>query len=200
MISRSATSGAICTGSVTGSVLTATTMQSGAFVVGQKVIGVGLTPGFTIASFGTGTGANNGGTYNLSGSPGNVSGITIKAVDNTQVVREITSGLTADIVGKWQSWVMKATWGFVPGSGSLTIWRNRRRIFQESGVANAYGHYAGDFPALGTYNPVNWPPSGVPDRVTYCTGMVIGDNSETFLSFTGAAELEQLTPIRIARE
>lgn len=197
--SRRSTSGASCTGMVVGSLLTANTMLGGAFVVGQKLIGNGLAAGATIASFGTGTGANNGGTYNLSSSPGNVTGVTIKASNDAQILREaITSGPLSDILDIWQSWVVKITWSFITGLGSMTIWRNRRRIFEEVGPANCFNDVLGNFVAFGVYCPVNFTTSAAASRVSYSTGMVIGDAAETYLSFTGATELERVMPIPLS--
>lgn len=114
-----------------------------------------------------------------------------------QVLRDTVGGPLSGILDAWQSWVIKVTWAHTSG-GAMTIWRNRRRIFQETGVKNCFNDVAGNFAAHGTYCPVNWPTSPVASRVSYTTGMVIGDASETFASFTGTTELELVTPIRLA--
>ena len=51
--------------SIATTVLTDTTHGSGRFTVGMEITGTGVTAGTYIVSLGTGTGSNNGGTYNL---------------------------------------------------------------------------------------------------------------------------------------
>lgn len=62
--------GTLCTGVITGNTLLtvsgAVPLLGGAITVGMYVRGVGVTPGTTITSFGTGTGGN--GTYNITSS------------------------------------------------------------------------------------------------------------------------------------
>jgi hypothetical protein len=55
---------AVFTGSITGTVLTVTTVQQGALSIGDAVLGEGVVPGVMITAFGTGTGGV--GTYTLS--------------------------------------------------------------------------------------------------------------------------------------
>lgn len=114
-----------------------------------------------------------------------------------QVLRELISGTLSGLLNAWQSWVVRITWAHTSG-GSMTIWRNRRRIVEDIGPKNCFNDVAGNFSAHGTYCPVNWPSTTVAGRTTFNTGMVIGDASETFLSFTGAAELERVMAIRMA--
>lgn len=61
------TLGSVFTGSISGFVLTVTSIQSGGLALGQQLAGAGVTAGTTITSFGTGAGeaANGGGTYRL---------------------------------------------------------------------------------------------------------------------------------------
>jgi hypothetical protein len=54
--------------SIATTVLTDTTHGSGRFTVGMQITGTGVTAGTYIVSLGTGTGSNNGGTYNLNNS------------------------------------------------------------------------------------------------------------------------------------
>lgn len=56
------------TASIATTVLTDTTHGSGRFTVGMQITGAGVTAGTYIVSLGTGTGSNNGGTYNLNNS------------------------------------------------------------------------------------------------------------------------------------
>ena len=67
---------------VATNVLTTNGTITGTFDVGQQISGPGITagPNSVIASLGTGTGRNVGGTYNLVGSPGNVSGVAVAGV------------------------------------------------------------------------------------------------------------------------
>lgn len=51
--------------SIAGTVFTDTTHGSGRFTVGMQLTGAGIVNGTFITSLGTGTGANNGGTYNV---------------------------------------------------------------------------------------------------------------------------------------
>lgn len=62
--SSTAASGALG-GSIATTVFTDTTHGSGRFTVGMALTGSGVTAGTYIVSLGTGTGANNGGTYNI---------------------------------------------------------------------------------------------------------------------------------------
>lgn len=56
---------AATSGSIAGTVFTDTTHGSGRFTIGMVLTGSGVTTGTQIVSLGTGTGANNGGTYNV---------------------------------------------------------------------------------------------------------------------------------------
>ena len=59
--------GAIFTGSITGTTLTVTSIQSGSIALGQTLSGTGITSGTTIVAFGSGSGGNinEAGTYTL---------------------------------------------------------------------------------------------------------------------------------------
>lgn len=54
------------TGTISGTTFTDTTHSSGTFQVGQLLVGVGIAPNTFITALLTGTGANNGGTYQVS--------------------------------------------------------------------------------------------------------------------------------------
>ena len=67
-ISDSTTTAAVTAaagGSIAGTVFTDTTHGSGRFTIGSILSGTGVVAGTYITSLGTGTGANNGGTYNV---------------------------------------------------------------------------------------------------------------------------------------
>jgi len=115
-----------------------------------------------------------------------------------QRVRNIIVEPVSSILGRWQEWVVKVTWDYSDAAGALTIWQNRRRIFEETSQRNCYNDVGGLYPCCGTYCPVGWPVAGVSSRVTYNTGVVIGDGAETFASFTGQTELERIAPVRLA--
>lgn len=122
--------------------------------------------------------------------------------DNAGQLRRILWTIpVAQVLDAWQSWVVRVVWDHRSaangGSPEFIIWRNGRRVFQESGVQNCFNDAAGIFLATGMYSPIGWATSPV-DRVAYTTGMVIGDSAETFTSFTGSPELERVTPVRLA--
>jgi len=56
---------AATSGSISGTVFTDTTHGTNRFTVGMILTGTGVSAGTYITSLGTGTGANNGGTYNI---------------------------------------------------------------------------------------------------------------------------------------
>ena len=76
--------GAIFTGSITGTTLTVTSIQSGAIALGQTIGGTGIAPGTTIVAFGSGAGGNinEAGTYQVNISQNAISGINTTAVAN----------------------------------------------------------------------------------------------------------------------
>jgi hypothetical protein len=53
------------TGTISGTTFTDTSHLSGTFQVGQTLIGLGIAPGTVITALLTGTGSNNGGTYQI---------------------------------------------------------------------------------------------------------------------------------------
>ena len=53
------------TGTISGTTFTDTSHLSGTFQVGQTLVGAGVAPGTVIVALLTGTGANNGGTYQV---------------------------------------------------------------------------------------------------------------------------------------
>jgi hypothetical protein len=57
---------AVSTGTISGTTFTDVSHLSGTFQVGQTLVGLGIAPGTTIVALLTGTGANNGGTYEVS--------------------------------------------------------------------------------------------------------------------------------------
>ena len=56
---------AATSGSISGTTFTDTTHGNGRFTVGMELTGSGVTAGTVITALGTGTGANNGGTYTV---------------------------------------------------------------------------------------------------------------------------------------
>lgn len=68
---------AATSGNFATSVFTDTTHGTGRFTVGMILTGAGVPAGCYITSLGTGTGANNGGTYNLSVTTGTISSVTV---------------------------------------------------------------------------------------------------------------------------
>jgi hypothetical protein len=75
-------------GSIATTVFTDTTHGSGRFTVGSILTGTGVAAGTYITSLGTGTGANNGGTYNV-----NISQtVTSQTITGTQYPNGFTHG------------------------------------------------------------------------------------------------------------
>ena len=64
-ISETTSTTAVGTGSISTTTFTDTTHTSGRFTVGSILSGTGVTAGTYITALGTGTGANNGGTYTV---------------------------------------------------------------------------------------------------------------------------------------
>lgn len=64
-LSATTTTTAVGTGAISGTTFTDTTHTSGRFTVGMQLTGTGVAAGTFITALGTGTGANNGGTYTV---------------------------------------------------------------------------------------------------------------------------------------
>jgi hypothetical protein len=73
---------AVSTGEITGTVFTDTTHGAGVFSIGQILTGTGVTPGTKIIGYGTGTGTNNGGTYDINISQVVAAATVIKGTDS----------------------------------------------------------------------------------------------------------------------
>jgi hypothetical protein len=85
--STTATTGALG-GSIATTVFTDTTHGTGRFTIGSLLTGTGVSPGTYITSLGTGTGANNAGTYNV-----NISQtVTSQTITGTQFAYGIPHG------------------------------------------------------------------------------------------------------------
>lgn len=75
-------------GSIAGTVFTDTTHGTGRYTIGSVLSGSGVVAGTYIVSLGTGTGANNGGTYNI-----NISQtVTAQTITGTQFANGIQHG------------------------------------------------------------------------------------------------------------
>jgi 2-keto-4-pentenoate hydratase/2-oxohepta-3-ene-1,7-dioic acid hydratase in catechol pathway len=70
------------TGTISGTTFTDTTHTSGRFTVGSILSGTNVQPGTYITALGTGTGANNGGTYTVNISQ-TVASTAITAISST---------------------------------------------------------------------------------------------------------------------
>jgi len=84
-----ATMSATIIGSISGTVLTVLTVTSGAFVVGQRIDGTGVTAGTTVTSVAT-IGAGGTGTFNIS--------LTGTSPANTPIAAALTTTLLASIL------------------------------------------------------------------------------------------------------
>jgi len=78
-------------GSISGTTFTDTTHGSGTFAVGQVLSGTGVTAGTYIVSLGTGTGANNTGTYTVSASQT----VTAQTITGAGIARLTADGAAA---------------------------------------------------------------------------------------------------------
>jgi len=90
----SAPSSAIFTGSITGTTLTVTVMQSGTIAVGQAIFGQGIAQNSVITALGTGTGGV--GTYTVSDSQ-TVASTAINSVASPAIVTGSISGTTLTV-------------------------------------------------------------------------------------------------------
>lgn len=85
------------TGEISGTTFTDTTHLSGNFAIGQTLIGTGIAPGTVIVSLLTGTGNNNGGTYEISIPQSIPAGTVIKGVSlsGLYVLTNVYSSVTS---------------------------------------------------------------------------------------------------------
>jgi hypothetical protein len=90
----SAPSSAIFTGSISGTTLTVTVMQSGTIAVGQAIFGQGIAQNTVITALGTGTGGV--GTYTVSDSQ-TVASTAINSVASPAIVTGAISGTTLTV-------------------------------------------------------------------------------------------------------
>jgi hypothetical protein len=90
----SAPSSAIFTGSISGTTLTVTVMQSGTIAVGQAIFGQGMAQNTVITALGTGSGGT--GTYTVSDSQ-TVASTTINSVAAPAIVTGSISGTTLTV-------------------------------------------------------------------------------------------------------
>jgi hypothetical protein len=90
----SAPSSAIFTGSISGTTLTVTVMQSGTIAVGQAIFGQGVAQNTVITALGTGTGGV--GTYTVSDSQ-SVTSTAINSVASPAIVTGAISGTTLTV-------------------------------------------------------------------------------------------------------
>jgi hypothetical protein len=86
---------AVVVGSISGTVLTVTSVTLGAVAVGQLVHVAGIVAGTTISSLGTGTGGT--GTYNLSVTQSTIASTTVTLGRVLVYTTASTAGLTATI-------------------------------------------------------------------------------------------------------
>lgn len=108
-------------GNISGTVFTDTTHGSGNFAVGMALFGTGVAAGTNIVSLGTGTGNNNGGTYNINISQ-TVTAQTINATGNN---RRTGIGIKIDH-NDWGKYTNCFTFGYFTGfnlynTGSVTL-------------------------------------------------------------------------------
>lgn len=117
----------------------------------------------------------------------------VSAGDDNQVKRlGIWNQPLSKNVGRWVSWVVRATWNYTSG-GALTVWKDRRMVFSESAYKNCFNDVAGLYPKFGVYVPVGLD-SEISSRTVYHRGMVTGDNAystfDAFMAAAGSADTE----------
>jgi hypothetical protein len=111
-------------GYISGTTFTDTTHTEGAFAVGQTLVGSGILPGTVITALGTGTGANNGGTYTVNISQTTVPGI-VRAyfLDSIYMLYNGATDVYATAIGNPTPGsfiaVNEATWGNPDGVYSV---------------------------------------------------------------------------------
>lgn len=86
--------------------------------------------------------------------------------------------------GQWIEWVMQVTWSATIGSGSLALWRDRRKVYNETDHINTYNDTEGPHWKQGVYNYFS--KSGWTSRTQYGKGLVVGDTYTTFDEFAAA--------------
>jgi hypothetical protein len=87
-------------GFISGTTFTDTTHTSGIFAVGQTLIGPGILPGTTITALLTGTGANNGGTYQVNISQTTIPGIVkAYALDSIYILYNGATNVYSTAIG-----------------------------------------------------------------------------------------------------
>ena len=86
--------------------------------------------------------------------------------------------------GRWIEWVMKVTWSATAGSGALTIWRDRRKVYNEVNQINTYNDADGPHWKQGVYDYYSIGSFGT--RTQYGKGLVVGDTYTTFDEFAAA--------------
>lgn len=128
------------------------------------------------------------------------SSAAISAGNDAQVNRAVWRAPLSQHLGRWTDWVAGVTWSYT--SGALSIWRDRRRVYVESGAKNCYNDVGGLFPKLGVYCPLGLS-AGIPTRTVWHQGLVVGDGAyASYDAFATAAglqpELEMVTPARLA--
>lgn len=123
------------------------------------------------------------------------SSAAISGVNDNQVNRIIWRAPLADHLGSWVDWVVGVTWNYTSG-GALSIWRDRRRVFVETGQKNCYQDVAGLYPKLGVYTPLDLS-AEIPSRTVYHQGLVVGDSAyASYSAFATAAGLQsELEPV-----
>lgn len=110
--------------------------------------------------------------------------------DDTSVERHGIWRMTTP-KGRWVSWVLKADWRYTT-AGALTLWRDQRLVYQETGKRNCYNDVVGLFPKFGIYVPNNLNVA-IPNRTVFHRGMVTGDSAySSFNAFMAAAGTSQI--------
>lgn len=54
---------------------------------------------------------------------------------------------------KWNCFVIRADWSYMPGKGALRIWMNGENVYDASNSPNSYETWLGNYPKVGLYSP-----------------------------------------------
>lgn len=125
----------------------------------------------------------------------------VSGVNDNQVNRVVWQAPLSQHLGRWVDWVVGVTWDYT-SAGALSIWRDERRIFTETGQKNCFNDVNGLYPKLGVYTPLGLS-SAISSRTVYHQGLIVGDGAySSYAAFASAAgipsELESVTPCRLA--
>lgn len=107
---------------------------------------------------------------------------SVSRVPNLRVLRNLPL-----VRGVWEEWVLNVHYAW-DNNGAMELYRNRRRLFSFSGAPTGYNDAIGPFMKFGAYaySLASW----TQPRTIYTKGMVVGDDTSSYLEVTGHSALE----------